>query len=200
MKKVFKFGRKKKKEDAAPAAAASPTPSRGSAAAAADAGGSDRRRSSVVSGAAALLRGRRPSAASGSGTGGYPGGGATKLHAAVWAEDLEKVRRLASARGGDARAVNAADAGGRTPLHLAASKGMVALVWPLLSHGASVQVRDGEGATPLHRWAAGQIYYNVCRLASRRIVGTEYTEGRKRVPNRCADNYYFSCGNRATHT
>ena len=33
------------------------------------------------------------------------------------------------------------DGKGRAPLHLAAEKGVVSIVWPLLSHGASVHAR-----------------------------------------------------------
>ena len=62
------------------------------------------------------------------------------------------MKRLVSRDGGDARAANATDGMGRTPLHLAAEKGLASLVWPLISHGATVQARDGEGATPLHRY------------------------------------------------
>ncbi len=148
MKKVMKFVKKKRKDEAeenvaSPGAGAgagatpSPTPSRRSSGA-------------VGSALIGLLKGRRLSSSSVS-VAGYPGGasGASKLHLAVWMEDLEKVKQLAGRN--DARAVNACDAGGCTPLHLAAQKGVVALVWPLLSHGASVQVRDAQGATPLHR-------------------------------------------------
>lgn len=75
--------------------------------------------------------------------------GATKLHLAVWQEDLDRVKKIVAKN--DVEVVNAIDARGRTALHLAAFKGHPGLVWSLISHGASVQARDGQGATPLHR-------------------------------------------------
>ena len=65
--------------------------------------------------------------------------GASKLHLAVWNEEVEKVKKLVQKN--DVNLVNASDQRGRSPLHLAAAKGNVNLVWPLLSHGASVHAR-----------------------------------------------------------
>jgi len=75
------------------------------------------------------------------------------LHAAVLANDTDRLRALCQKN--DVALVNAADGQGRTALHLAAHTGSPALVWPLISHGASVLARDGEGATPLHRAVGG---------------------------------------------
>lgn len=44
--------------------------------------------------------------------------------------------------------VNLADRSGRTPLHLAASKGYLDLILTLLDKGADVEARDGLGRTP----------------------------------------------------
>lgn len=52
--------------------------------------------------------------------------GASKLHLAVWNEDVERVKKLAQKA--DVGAINATDARGRTPLHLAAAKGSATLL------------------------------------------------------------------------
>jgi ankyrin repeat protein len=46
--------------------------------------------------------------------------GATKLHLAVWNEDVDKVKKLVQKN--DVNVVNAQDGRGRAPLHLAAEK------------------------------------------------------------------------------
>ena len=102
-----------------------------------------RRKSSVASAASSVLsKARRRSSAS---------EGGTKLHLAVINEELDKVKKIVAKN--DVNIVNATDGKGRTPLHLASEKGLVSLVWPLLSHGAVVQARDGHGATPLHKYS-----------------------------------------------
>jgi len=50
--------------------------------------------------------------------------------------------------------VNAADRKGRTPLHRAASEGLLEVAELLLQAGADVNVRAEDGATPLHESAA----------------------------------------------
>ncbi|MFV8756337.1 ankyrin repeat domain-containing protein [Nannocystaceae bacterium ST9] len=61
---------------------------------------------------------------------------------AVVADDRAKVRRVLASGAG----VDALDAAGRRPLHLARSLGVVEL---LLAHGAEVNVHDANGVTPL---------------------------------------------------
>ncbi len=74
-----------------------------------------------------------------------------QVHAAVLSGDVERLKRLVSKNTTEVvELLNSVDSLGRTPLHLAAEKGLVSHVWPLISHGASVQVRDARGATPLH--------------------------------------------------
>lgn len=89
-----------------------------------------------------MLQARRKSSTSGF-------EGASKLHLAVWNDDVDKVKKIVSKN--DVNVVNATDAKGRSPLHLACEKGVVSLVWSLLSHGAIVQARDAQGSTPLHK-------------------------------------------------
>jgi len=68
------------------------------------------------------------------------------LHWAVRYNDEATVRDLATGRNLEAR-----DALGRTPLHIAAMFGLEEMVALLLERGADVNARDQWGATPLYR-------------------------------------------------
>ncbi len=69
----------------------------------------------------------------------------TPLHAGLaGTAGLDLVDRLLSA----GAEVNAADAGGFTPLHLAASRGELSLVTRLLLRGAETSAKTAEGRTP----------------------------------------------------
>ena len=68
------------------------------------------------------------------------------LHWAVRYNEAEKVRELATSRNIEAR-----DALGRTPLHVAAMFGLEDMVKILLERGADVNARDQWGVTPLYR-------------------------------------------------
>jgi ankyrin repeat protein len=61
------------------------------------------------------------------------------------------VALLLIARGADVRV---ADAGGHTPLHIAAENGLLEVVKALLAQGADPLAVDGEEKTPLSRAAA----------------------------------------------
>ncbi|CAB4065494.1 unnamed protein product [Lepeophtheirus salmonis] len=77
------------------------------------------------------------------------------LHAAVYDEDLEKVKKILGRTRYD---VTLADNYGRTPLHLASSSGNVAILWQLLHARAGdvpLHRTDMKGATPLHRAVDG---------------------------------------------
>uniref|UniRef100_A0A0K2V4G4 Uncharacterized protein n=1 Tax=Lepeophtheirus salmonis TaxID=72036 RepID=A0A0K2V4G4_LEPSM len=77
------------------------------------------------------------------------------LHAAVYGEDLEKVKKILGRTRYD---VTLADNYGRTPLHLASSSGNVAILWQLLHARAGdvpLHRTDMKGATPLHRAVDG---------------------------------------------
>ncbi len=70
----------------------------------------------------------------------------TPLHWAVRYNEAEEVRQLATARNIEAR-----DALGRTPLHIASMFGLEEMVAILLERGADVNARDQWGVTPLFR-------------------------------------------------
>ncbi|MEI2782146.1 MAG: ankyrin repeat domain-containing protein [Candidatus Competibacter sp.] len=78
------------------------------------------------------------------------GAAESPLHAAVWAGDLDEVRRLVES-GAD---VNWRDSIGETALFGAAAWGRVQAVRYLLSVGARHDFHESNGYTPLH-WAAG---------------------------------------------
>ena len=68
------------------------------------------------------------------------------LHWAVRYNDGTEARELATGRNVDAR-----DALGRTPLHIATMFGLQDMVALLLERGADVNARDQWGVTPLYR-------------------------------------------------
>lgn len=70
----------------------------------------------------------------------------SRLHRASWHGGLDKVKSLLSQK--KAADVNAVDAFGRTPLHLAVAKGYYNIAWVLLNHGALLDHVDCDGYTP----------------------------------------------------
>ena len=76
---------------------------------------------------------------------------------------------LAGIRNKDENLINAKDGHNRTPLHLCASNGNDVIFWHLLSHGASIEAKDEQGATALHRSVdAGN--NEICRLLLDRSI------------------------------
>lgn len=65
------------------------------------------------------------------------------IHLAVECDDIQRVRDLLN---GDATLLNRRDAGGRTPLHLAAKRSAHEVVALLLDRGADLDATDGTGA------------------------------------------------------
>lgn len=53
-------------------------------------------------------------------------------------------------KAGSPRTINVKDGDGKTPLHLAASNGMMDIVMSLIKKKAKVDVKDKNGYTPLH--------------------------------------------------
>jgi ankyrin repeat protein len=76
--------------------------------------------------------------------------GAAEIHTAARAGDLEAVKALLAA---DPALVNAQDANGATPLHLAARGVHAELVDYLVDHGADVTIRDANQVIALHSLA-----------------------------------------------
>ncbi len=72
---------------------------------------------------------------------------ADPVHDAAGAGDLAAVKTLLAAH---PESLNAADAGGWTPLHYAVSNGATAVVETLLEAGADIRAATNEGQTPLH--------------------------------------------------
>ncbi|EYU20052.1 hypothetical protein ABFS82_06G063600 [Erythranthe guttata] len=77
--------------------------------------------------------------------------GWTKLHVAAAFDQTEEVEQLAKEECGG---VECRDKEGRTPLHLAASKGHLGGARVLVSAGANVDARSKDGRTALYRAAA----------------------------------------------
>lgn len=68
------------------------------------------------------------------------------LYRAVHIGDLDQLKRHLFWR----TDVNAPDANGDTPLHVAVAQGQVTIVRLLLRHRADLSARDAQGRTPLH--------------------------------------------------
>lgn len=81
-----------------------------------------------------------------------PAQAAGRIHEAVRAGDLAKVKALVA---GNPAAVNEKDARGRTPLHFASVAAKPDILAFLVANGADVKAADPEGFTPLH-WAASE--------------------------------------------
>ncbi|MCD7456616.1 hypothetical protein HAX54_032396 [Datura stramonium] len=79
--------------------------------------------------------------------------GWTALHIAVSNDRREEIERLMRINGGG-RWLDSRDKEGRTPLHLAASKGLLESAKALIGAGAQVDARSKDGRTALFRAAA----------------------------------------------
>ncbi|CAN4123413.1 unnamed protein product [Withania somnifera] len=79
--------------------------------------------------------------------------GWTALHIAVANDRREEIERLVRVNGG-CRWLDSRDKEGRTPLHLAASKGLLESAKALIGAGAQVDTRSKDGRTALFRAAA----------------------------------------------
>ncbi|XP_004235236.1 protein VAPYRIN [Solanum lycopersicum] len=79
--------------------------------------------------------------------------GWTALHIAVANDRREEIERLLRVNGG-CRWLDSRDKEGRTPLHLAASKGLLGSGKALIGAGAQVDARSKDGRTALFRAAA----------------------------------------------
>ncbi|KAJ8528420.1 hypothetical protein K7X08_022112 [Anisodus acutangulus] len=80
--------------------------------------------------------------------------GWTALHIAVANDRREEVERLVSVNNGGCRWLDSRDKEGRTPLHIAASKGLLGNAKVLIDAGAQVDGRSKDGRTALFRAAA----------------------------------------------
>jgi ankyrin len=75
--------------------------------------------------------------------------GKTPLHVILyWKKEQVDIVRLLLDNGAD---VNAATRGGSTPLHVAASRGLIGCAELLLERGAAVDLMDELGRTPLYK-------------------------------------------------
>lgn len=79
--------------------------------------------------------------------------GWTALHIAIANDRREEMERLVRSNGG-CRWLDSRDKEGRTPLHLAASKGLLESAKALIGAGARVDARSKDGRTALFRAAA----------------------------------------------
>lgn len=79
--------------------------------------------------------------------------GWTALHIAVANDQRKEIERLVRVNGG-CRWLDSRDKEGRTPLHLAASKGLLESGTALIDAGAQVDARSKDGRTALFRAAA----------------------------------------------
>ena len=70
----------------------------------------------------------------------------TKLHIAAWRGDLDKVKKHAKKI-----EMSVVDSDGRTPLHLAAAKGHISVLWHIVAQGGFINATDSNGSTPLQK-------------------------------------------------
>ena len=107
----------------------------------------------------------------------------TALHAAVDQGDQVAVERILRRQ---PTLLDAPEAGGHTPLHLAAGNGNAKMTKLLLDHGADIEAQDTCGWTPLHTAVSGNRPV-VVRLLLDRKAAINAKDRRGQTPLRLAE-------------